>query len=71
MDTTILAWNIPNWITVLLMVALGYLAVALITTLAGGKGSFGPLGQLPGALGFKQQTAGAQVAQAAAPQMYD
>lgn len=29
-DQVFLAWNLPNWITVVLMVALGYLVVSLV-----------------------------------------
>lgn len=29
-EHNILTWNLPNWLTVILMVALGYLLVALI-----------------------------------------
>lgn len=28
---TVISWNVPNWITVLLMVALGYILIALVT----------------------------------------
>ena len=28
MDRTLIAWNIPNWITVLLMAAAGYILLA-------------------------------------------
>lgn len=28
MDRTLISWNIPNWITVLLMAAAGYLVLA-------------------------------------------
>jgi hypothetical protein len=29
MDRTLISWNIPNWITVLLMAAAGYAVLAL------------------------------------------
>ena len=38
MGSTFLSWNIPNWITVVLMVALGYLVVSLVYTLIAGGG---------------------------------
>jgi len=31
MDETILTWNIPNWLTVLLMVILGFAAIGVVT----------------------------------------
>lgn len=30
MDRTIISWNVPNWITVVLMAAAGYLVVGLV-----------------------------------------
>ena len=30
---TVISWNIPNWITILLMVALGYVATVLLIQL--------------------------------------
>jgi hypothetical protein len=30
MEHNLIAWNIPNWITVILMVSLGYLLLALV-----------------------------------------
>lgn len=33
-----LAWNLPNWITVVLMVALGYLVFGLVTQLVMRRG---------------------------------
>lgn len=35
MDETIITWNVPNWITIVLMVALGFALLSLITH--GGK----------------------------------
>ena len=32
-----ISWNFPNWITVVLMVVLGYLAVSVITQLVRGR----------------------------------
>lgn len=29
MDRTLIAWNIPNWITIMLMAAAGYIVLAL------------------------------------------
>lgn len=31
MDETILTWNFPNWLTVLLMVILGFAAIGVVT----------------------------------------
>lgn len=31
MNETILTWNVPNWITVVLMAALGFAAIGLVT----------------------------------------
>lgn len=31
MDRSLIAWNIPNWITVLLMAAAGYIVLAAAT----------------------------------------
>lgn len=33
MDETILTWNVTNWITVVLMAALGFLVLALVAQL--------------------------------------
>ena len=33
MERTMIAWNFPNWITVLLMAAAGYLVLALVSQL--------------------------------------
>jgi hypothetical protein len=30
MDRTLLSWNLPNWITVMLMAAAGYAVLALV-----------------------------------------
>ena len=30
MDRTLLSWNLPNWITVVLMAAAGYAVLALV-----------------------------------------
>lgn len=32
-----ISWNWPNWITVVLMVGLGYLVLCLLSSLLGGK----------------------------------
>lgn len=37
MERVLLTWNIPNWITVVLMVALGYLLVSLAAQLVKGR----------------------------------
>ena len=31
MERTLIAWNIPNWITIMLMAAAGYIALALLS----------------------------------------
>lgn len=31
MDRTLISWNIPNWITILLMAAAGYAVLALVS----------------------------------------
>lgn len=31
MERTLIAWNLPNWVTVLLMAAAGYAVLALVT----------------------------------------
>lgn len=36
MERTFLAWNIENWVTVLLMAALGYLLLAIVVQAIGG-----------------------------------
>lgn len=36
-DRVFISWNIANWITVVLMVALGYLVVSLIYNMVTGK----------------------------------
>jgi hypothetical protein len=45
-DHNFISWNLENWVTVILMVALGYGALALITKLvtggAGGASSWLP-----------------------------
>ena len=33
MDRVLLSWNIPNWITVVLMAAAGYFVLALVSQL--------------------------------------
>ena len=60
MEDNILAWNIPNWITVLLMVALGYLTIALVSQLIGNAPGGGPAVNI--FAGIKQQLTGAQQA---------
>ena len=46
MERVLLTWNIPNWITVVLMVALGYLLVSLAAQLV--KGRLGSTGAAAG-----------------------
>jgi hypothetical protein len=36
-EHNMLTWNIPNWITVVLMVGLGYLLVSLVAQLVRGR----------------------------------
>jgi hypothetical protein len=39
MEKTVIAWNIPNWITIFLMSAAGYLAIAIVAQFViGGSG---------------------------------
>lgn len=45
MEHNLLTWNLPNWLTVILMVALGYLLVALVAQ-AFKRGTSGGLGQV-------------------------
>lgn len=33
MDRTLISWNIPNWITVMLMAAAGYAVLAVVKNL--------------------------------------
>jgi hypothetical protein len=33
MERTIISWNLPNWITILLMASAGYAVLGLIVTL--------------------------------------
>lgn len=37
MEHNMITWNFPNWITVVLMVALGYLVIALAAQLVRGR----------------------------------
>lgn len=37
MDRTVISWNLPNWITVVLMAAAGYLVVGLIAQVVIGQ----------------------------------
>lgn len=37
MNGVMISWNWPNWITVVLMVALGYLVLSLAAQLVGGR----------------------------------
>lgn len=49
MDRVMLTWNIPNWITVILMVALGYLLLSFAAQLV--KGRLGMFGGATGNMG--------------------
>jgi hypothetical protein len=47
MDRTLISWNLPNWITVMLMATAGYLVLALASQVimnrggqAGGGGAY-------------------------------
>lgn len=42
MEHGMITWNWPNWITVVLMVVLGYLAVSLLAQLVRGRLGRGP-----------------------------
>jgi hypothetical protein len=33
MDRTLISWNLPNWLTIVIMAALGYAALGLIAQL--------------------------------------
>ncbi|MDE2104810.1 MAG: hypothetical protein KGL39_46665 [Patescibacteria group bacterium] len=47
-----ITWNWPNWITVVLMVALGYLAVSIVAQLVRGRlGMKAANGNTPGGTG--------------------
>ena len=48
-ERVMLSWNIPNWITVILMVAFGYLLVSLAMQLVRGRGSRAGSDAPPGA----------------------
>ena len=37
MDRTYLQWNLPNWITVVLMASLGMVAVGAVTSMLSGR----------------------------------
>lgn len=37
MEHSMITWNIPNWITVVLMAALGYVLVSLVAQLVRGR----------------------------------
>lgn len=37
MDDVVVSWSVENWITVVLMVALSYAAVVLVTKIAQGQ----------------------------------
>lgn len=39
MERNIISWNITNWITVILMVGVGYVAIAAVVSLASQYGS--------------------------------
>jgi hypothetical protein len=41
MDRVLISWNLPNWITVMLMGALGYVALALLAQVFKWNGSGG------------------------------
>lgn len=34
MEETIITWNVPNWITVVVMVAVGFLVLGLVSQIA-------------------------------------
>ena len=51
MERTMLAWNIPNWITVMLMAAAGYFAIGLISQLFQQGGTSQPGNVLRGVFG--------------------
>lgn len=40
MEHNMITWNFPNWITVVLMVALGYLVVSIVAQLVRGRLGF-------------------------------
>ena len=48
MDRTLISWNIPNWITIMLMAAGGYAILAVVKQLFVKGGA----SQSPGAGGF-------------------
>ena len=37
MERTLIAWNLPNWITILLMAAVGYLVLGVGASLVTGQ----------------------------------
>jgi hypothetical protein len=50
MERTMISWNLPNWITVLLMAAAGYAVIGLArqAMMRAGGGSTTPTSQLGG-----------------------
>lgn len=48
MDRTLISWNLPNWITIMLMAAGGYAILAVVTNWLKGSGP----SQASGAGGF-------------------
>lgn len=42
MERTLISWNVPNWITVMLMAAAGYLVLALAAQVFLQGGGSGP-----------------------------
>lgn len=39
MDRTLISWNLPNWITIMLMAAAGYAVLAVVTKWLKGTGT--------------------------------
>lgn len=42
MEESLITWNLPNWITVVLMAALGFMVLAVIGSFVKGKMGGGP-----------------------------
>lgn len=44
MERTLISWNLPNWITIVLMAALGYAALGFVSQMLARQG-IGPASQ--------------------------